>query len=226
MTHKRPQTESELVEFVRSIDVRAPESLHASVQAMVAQHTRPRSTGGGPVWRALTPRLLAGVAAAAAVAIAIALSVSGSGTSSPTLRATAALTLLPATSGAPHKSPTGRPELTAAVDGVSFPYWEDSLGWRSTGTRDDRVDGRPVTTVFYTDGKGEHVGYAIVSGQPAPAVTGGATTIRAGVRYRVLSENGKPVVTWLRHGRLCVLSGRGVSSATLVALASWHSSVA
>jgi hypothetical protein len=128
MTHKRPQTESELVEFVRSIDVRAPESLHTEVQAMIAQHARPRSTGRRAVVRALTPRLVAAAAAAAAVALAVALSVGGSGSSAPPLRATAALTLLPATSGAPQKSPTGRAELSAAVDGVSFPYWEDSLG--------------------------------------------------------------------------------------------------
>ncbi len=29
------------------------------------------------------------------------------------------------------------------------------------------------------------------------------------------------VVTWLRDGHLCVVSGRGVSSATLLRLASW-----
>jgi hypothetical protein len=28
-------------------------------------------------------------------------------------------------------------------------------------------------------------------------------------------------VTWLRDGHLCVLSGRGVSGATLLRLASW-----
>jgi hypothetical protein len=43
---------------------------------------------------------------------------------------------------------------------------------------------------------------------------------RSGVSYR-LSENGAAAVTWLRDGHLCVLSGRGVSSATLLGLASW-----
>jgi hypothetical protein len=224
MTYKRPQNESELVQFVRSIDVRAPESLHSEVQAMIARHGGGRSSGRatGVLARGLAPRFAAGLAVVAAAAIAIALSVGGSGSSGSTLRATAALTLLPATAGAPSKNAAGHAELTAAVDGVSFPYWEDSLGWRSTGTRSDRVAGRLVTTVFYADGNGENVGYAIVSGRRAPAVTGGATTVRGGVRYRVFSENGRPVVMWLRRGHMCVLSGRGVSARTLLTLASWH----
>jgi hypothetical protein len=226
MTHKRPQNESELVEFVRSIDVRAPESLHSEVQTMIARHRGGRSTGRakGLLARGLAPRLAAGFAVVAAIAIA--LSVGGSGSSGSTLSETAALTLLPATAGAPSKSLAGHAELTAAVDGVSFPYWEDSLGWRSTGTRSDRVAGRLVTTVFYADRNGENVGYAIVSGRRAPAVTGGASTIRAGVRYRVFFQNGKPVVMWLRRGHMCVLSGRGVSARTLLTLASWHAPVA
>jgi len=32
---------------------------------------------------------------------------------------------------------------------------------------------------------------------------------------------GAPVVTWLRDGHLCVVSGHGVSGATLLRLASW-----
>ncbi len=46
-------------------------------------------------------------------------------------------------------------------------------------------------------------------------------TWRGGVSYRLLTENGVAVVTWLRDGHLCVVSGRGVSSATLLRLASW-----
>jgi hypothetical protein len=47
------------------------------------------------------------------------------------------------------------------------------------------------------------------------------------VPFRLLSEHGAPVVTWLRDGRLCVVSGQGVSGATLLRLASWdaHASV-
>jgi hypothetical protein len=41
------------------------------------------------------------------------------------------------------------------------------------------------------------------------------------VPYRLLTVHGAAVVTWLRDGHLCVISGRGVSSATLLRLASW-----
>ena len=58
-------------------------------------------------------------------------------------------------------------------------------------------------------------------GTPAPAASGGTVVWRGGVPYRLLRDHGVPVVTWRRDGRLCVLSGRGVSGATLVRLASW-----
>ena len=44
---------------------------------------------------------------------------------------------------------------------------------------------------------------------------------RGGTPYRLLAENGVPVVSWLRDGHLCVISGRGVNGATLLRLASW-----
>jgi hypothetical protein len=104
---------------------------------------------------------------------------------------------------------------------VPFPYWEDRFGWRSTGTRSDRIDGRTVTTVFYSDSHGRRIGYAILAGTPAPRVAGGTIAWRDGVPYRLLTENGAAIVTWLRHGHLCIVSGHGISSATLLKLASW-----
>jgi hypothetical protein len=231
MTYRRPQSENELVELVRSIDVRAPDSIHSEVQAMVARRSRPRRVGdrvAGGFARGLAPRFAAAGAAVAAVAVAVAVAVSGggSGAGAPTLRGTAALTLLPATAGPPPESKAHRADLDAAVEGVSFPYWKDALGWRSTGTRSDRLGGRMITTVFYSNGKGGSVGYAIVGGHPAPRVTGGTTAIRAGTPYRLFTQNGRPVVTWLRDGHMCVVSGQGVTQATLLKLASWGASVA
>jgi hypothetical protein len=37
----------------------------------------------------------------------------------------------------------------------------------------------------------------------------------------MLTVNGAAVVSWLRKGHLCIVSGRGVDGATLLALASW-----
>jgi hypothetical protein len=223
--------EAELVERIRSIDVRAPQSLHESVHALLAgPAARPTRRGGWP--RALAslvspPRLVAG-GALAAVAVALAFSLGGGGSSAPSLRQTAALTLGTPTSSAPHESTVNRATLTASVDGVSFPYWEDQLRWHSTGRRSDRIAGRSITTVFYVDPRGRQVGYAIVSGLPAPHQPAGATAWRAHVPYRLLNVNGNSVVSWLRSGHLCVLSGRSVDAATLLRLASWgtHASVA
>ena len=104
---------------------------------------------------------------------------------------------------------------------MKFPYWDERFGWRSTGMRNDRIAGRAVTTVFYSDSHGRRIGYAIVAGTPAPRVGGGVALWRGGVPYRMLTDNGVAVVTWLRDGHLCIVSGRGVSSATLLRLASW-----
>jgi hypothetical protein len=218
MSEPRPRTESELVELVRSIEVRAPDTLHRDVQALVAS----RRTGGGGARRpAIVRGLLAATALAAVVAAVLAIALSaGGGTQTISLREASAATLRPATAAAPPESAGNSAQLAAAVDGVSFPYWEERFGWRSTGARRDRVGGHTMTTVFYADDHGDRIGYAIVAGTP-PQVSGGTITWRGQTRYRVSVENGAPVVTWLRDGHLCVISGRVVSSATLLHLASW-----
>ncbi|MGA7704565.1 MAG: hypothetical protein WB998_06675, partial [Solirubrobacteraceae bacterium] len=123
---------------------------------------------------------------------------------------------------APSERANNRGELTASVDGVSFPYWQERFGWRGIGTRSDVVAGRAVTTVFYANSAGQRVGYAIASGR-APTTAGGEVVRRWGVSYRVVEHGGATVVTWQRAGHLCVMAGRGVSARTLVNLASWGS---
>ena len=233
MTQRRPHTEAELVEFVRSIDAPAPESLHRRVELLIARRARERDSAPrratALVYRALgsTPRLaVAGAGVAAALALALALSLGGGGASGPSLHEAAAVTRLPATAAPPRESHTRNAELLASVDSVPFPYWQERLGWRATGARTDRVGGRQITTVFYANHDGRHVGYAIVAGVPAPRVSGGRTAWRDGTLYRLVRENGALVVTWLRAGHMCVLSGGGgVDQATLLHLASWHNSV-
>jgi hypothetical protein len=153
-----------------------------------------------------------GVAAAvAAVAIAVGL---GDGGSAPTvsLSQAAASTPRAATLPAPPESQAHHAQLAVAVDGLPFPYWSERFGWRSTGSRTDRVDGRSITTVFYANSSGQRIGYAILAGNPSPRIGGGVIAWRGGVSYRLLTENGTAVVTWLRDDHLCVVSGRGASS--------------
>jgi len=214
---------SELVEFVRTIDVRAPDSLHTQVQALVADASRRK--GRPRIGHRRSPALanyaFAGTLAAAVAAIAIAIALSGGG-NGPFIRQASALTLDRPTSAAPSENPHNSTQLAAAVQGVAFPYWEERFGWRATGVRSDRVNGRAVTTVFYADRHGRQIGYAIVHGTPAPKQDRGGIALRGGTRYRVLQLHGATVVSWLRDGHLCVLAARGVDGATLLALASWQ----
>ncbi|HTA33583.1 MAG TPA: hypothetical protein VK721_09175 [Solirubrobacteraceae bacterium] len=213
MSEKSPPTESELVDFVRSIDVPAPPELLRRIDAMVAARPPARRR------RQLQLRFGATAALAAAV-IALALVIAGSGGGSTlTLHTAVALTQRPATMPAPAESANDDGTLVAHVEDVAFPYWEDR-GWRATGARLDRAGGRMVTTVFYHRGHGQWVGYAIVAGTRAPSVSGGVVIERGGVPYRFTVTNGVKVMTWLRDGHLCVVAGHGVSNATLLSLAS------
>jgi hypothetical protein len=227
-----PYTESELVELVRSIDVRAPERLHSHVQALVDEHSAQRVRSpwagvmfGGP--SALRLRLGGAIGVAAAIALALVLALSPTGSPNAlTLRQASPLTLRAATMVAPAQSATHPAELAASVEGVSFPYWEDHFGWRASGARVDRVDGRAVTTVFYTNASHQRIGYAIVSGTPAPPAGGGIVQSRDGTPYRYIKENGAWLVTWLRNGRRCIVSGQGIRWTTLMKLASWNDATA
>jgi hypothetical protein len=245
MTEIRPTPEDELIERIRAIDVRAPDSLHRTVESMIAGKTRgiaggARGTAGetrGIAGKAggtsaagspragrpfgLGPRLAsAGAIAAVVVALAIVIGLSG-GSSTLSVRDASAPTLRHATTGPPAESSSNRRELMAAVDGVSFPYWDAHFGWRSTGSRTDRVDGRAITTIFYANRRGQRVGYSIVAGTSPAQMSGGIVSMRDGTPYRLLTVNGTAVVSWLRSGHLCVVSGRGVDGATLLRLASW-----
>jgi hypothetical protein len=224
MSEHRPQSESELIELVRSIDERAPEHLHERIAALVTEsQERPRRHSRAPV--RLDWRLGSGVAALAALALALALvlvlTLTGTGHTGLSLREASALTLDRATLPAPGENSSQRAELNASVDGISFPYWSKRFGWQASGSRTDRVAGRAVRTVFYLDSQGQRIGYAIVAGTPAPTISSGAPHWRDGTAYTVSDEHGAKVVTWIRDGHLCIVSGRGVSAPTLLSLAGW-----
>jgi hypothetical protein len=222
MSERPPHTATDIAELVRAIDVRAPEQLHRRVDALIAEHEQRGARSSAITRRAPLRRLgFAGALVLALIAAALVAGLSG-GSSPLTLRTAVALTLRPATSAAPAQDPHNQTELAANVEGVAFPYWDDSFGWRSTGARSDRAAGHAVETVFYARGRNQWIGYAIVAGK-APKLGGGVLRQRAGTSYRFISEDGARVVTWLRDGHLCVVAGHGVSDATLMALASWHS---
>jgi hypothetical protein len=225
MNEPRPQTEGELIELVRSSEVRAPETLHSRIEQLVAERSAPaghRRAAWGPLGRgrsALVPRVGA-MAALAAVLVALLAIVLGGGGRSLSVQQATALTLGHPTAPAPREAKPSSGMLVAAVEGVHFPYWEERFGWRSTGQRTDTLQGHSVRTVFYADRSGRRIGYAIVAGH-APSLSGGSVAWVGGHPYRLLAGNGARTVMWLRGGRLCVLSGRGVAGGTLLRLASW-----
>jgi len=223
MSEGSSHIEFEWVEFSRSIDVRAPDDLHRRIAALIGRQSswRRRLPIGKPVSAGLPllARRAVRIAVTPPAAAALMLGLSSGGSSAFTLDEASALTLGAATMAAPPENPTRQDELTRSVDGVAFPYWEDSHGWRSTGARIDRISGRWVTTVFYANSRGQRIGYAIVAGAPAPKLSGGALIWRSDRPYRLLAEKGVQLVAWNRDGHLCILGARGVSSAELLRLA-------
>jgi hypothetical protein len=223
MTHnpsQRPRTESELIEAIRAIDEPAPAHLHQRVREMVGEQERTHTTLRGALG-GMRLRLGALAAAGAVAGAVLALALGSPGGSGLSLGQAAAVTLRPATLPAPAENHQAEGQLKASVDGIPFPYWEDRFGWKTTGARQDSVDGRAVRTVFYTDGKGRRVGYAIVSGAHAPKLPGGEVHWHDGTPYHLGYVNGTPVITWERDGHLCIVSGHGMNGQALLTLASW-----
>jgi hypothetical protein len=195
---------------LRSLDLEAPSDLRARV--MAHRETRRRSSRrrwaiGGPI----------ATAAAAAGLIAVLLLPAGGG--GPTVPEAAALYQRPPTAGvAVDRS---NPKLLASeVEGVPFPNWKARFGWRETGTRTDRLDGRVARTVFYRQA-GKRLAYTIVSGEGIRAPGGSRAERLNGVTLHSFQAGDRRVVTWWRDGRTCVLSASGVAEHTLLTLASW-----
>jgi anti-sigma factor RsiW len=192
--------------------VETPTGMRAQIEAERRARRAPRLRPRGLV-------LAGGFAAAAAAALLLVLTLP-SGAGGPTLAEAAALATRPASAPAPSTNP-GEPKLLdAAVDGVTFPSWATKFGWKATGTRSDLIDGRETTTVFY-EKNGKRIGYTIVGGESLDVPEGAAPARREGVDLDTLSLGGRQVVTWLRAGKTCILSGDDVDRNTLVKLAAW-----
>ncbi len=220
--------QTHVVSLMRSVDeIAAPPSLRASIAAMTAEttsapdrdHARHRVTPRGlrlaaPGWRRRL--FLPAATALAGVVAAVVVIIHGDG--SATVGQTAHLALSAATMPAPTQSASDRNLLDLRVGRIPFPSYVRSIGWQASGTRRDALDGRTVTTVFYRAADGTRVGYAIVSGTALAAPDGPSRTIGR-VRYTFAHAGSAKLVTWWRDGRTCVIAGRTVGDATLLALA-------
>lgn len=161
----------------------------------------------------------AGAAAAAAVVAALVITLGG-GVSAPTVAQASVLATRPAVAPAPGHTEHAFTLAGVKAAGLPYPYWDDSFGFRAVGVRRDNLNGRPATTVFYQR-RSQRIAYTIVSGAALRAGAPAHGSVWNGVSVRTLEAHGMRVVTWLRDGHSCVLSGRHVPFAVLISLASW-----
>jgi anti-sigma factor RsiW len=209
------------VDALRSVEARAPAGLRARVEAERRERgaRRPGVARGGPGAWLRRPAFAGGLAAAAAFALLLAFLLPG-GAGGPSVVEAAELASRPAEASAPRTDPAEPALLDARAEGLAFPDWAREFGWRASGRRVDEIDGRRAVTVFY-EKEGRRIGYTIVSGGALDWPEEARRAPREGVDLRRLSSGDRTVVTWLRDGHTCVLSGEGTEADTLLDLAAW-----
>ena len=199
------------VAALRSVEIKAPPRLRQRIEA-----ERVRAHGPARRRRLTLSGAVAGATAAAALLVVLLLP---SGAGGPSVVEAAALGTRPPTAPAPQP---GRPKLLdASAFGLPFPDWAEKFGWEPSGRRVDELDGRRAVTVFY-EKEGRRIGYTILSGDPIDPPGEASTANREGLILRGLSADGRVIVTWLRGGHTCVLSGTDSDAATLLDLAAWQ----
>jgi hypothetical protein len=207
----REQREAHELVRAAAAGVEAPARLREQIDAQrrpqAATGRRRRYAYGG-----------AAVAVVAAVALVLALVLPSNVPGGPTVAEGAVLATRPATAAPPPAASATLLEL--AVEGVPFPHWAKKFGWKATGVRTDTIGGRRATTVFYEKAD-RRIGYTIVAGEALRTPKGSSPLDREGTELRVLTVDGRTVITWDRLGRTCILSGSDVDTATLAKLAAW-----
>jgi hypothetical protein len=196
---------------VQSVTVEAPPGLRARIEAERKTRT------AGRRWVLFTG---SGLATAAAAALFLLLVLPGNVGGGPSVAEAASLATRPPTSEGPSLKPGAPTLLESNVEGVPFPSWSAKFGWRTAGARSDRLDGRRALTVFYEKG-GRRIGYTILSGSALEVPEQAERTRREGTALRTLRLDGRRIVTWLRDGHTCILSGSDVKHEVLVELAAW-----
>jgi hypothetical protein len=197
--------------------VQAPQALRERIEVDRARAAREAQL---PFWRRHRAAAFGGAAAALALVVAVVAIQAGSGGEEPTLASVDAAATRSATEPAPASLGGDPPVLDQRVGPIEFPDWEDKFGVTAVGLREEEVSGRDVTTVFYRDGNGARLGYAIVDGTPLDEAPSGREVVRDGKTYHVSEGDGSTVVTWTQQGHTCVIASTGgVPATTLVDLA-------
>ena len=212
--HRRALFEREraAVELLRQAATeRAPAGLRMRLDAQ-------RTSGDSRLRWKPTYAVLASVLACAVAALALLLP--GGTPGAPSVSQAAQLAVRGPSGPAPAPDP-GDPgmKLAQRLQGLYFPNWSATLGWRPIGVRSDQLGGRQAVTVYYQR-NGMSVAYTILA-TPALAQPSAPVTHLGGAVLQTLSVRGRTVVTWRRAGHTCVISAFGVSRRVLEQLADW-----
>jgi hypothetical protein len=192
--------------LVRSIDARVRAAYGPDAPAAPR-----RLFGSGSAWR---PAVALGGLAAVCAAIVVAVGIGPS--SGPSIPAAANLAFAPSTGPAP--AARNATYLDASYGGVTYPNYA-KFSVLPTGTRTDRIGGRPALTVFYRLRDGTPLSYTVFSGTAVPLPSGVKNVVFDGVPLREFStSSGLSVVTLVRYGRTCVLAAK-TKAATVLGLA-------
>jgi hypothetical protein len=185
-----------LAAIATAADQRAPSALRARLE--LARDPRPRPARARRSWTAIP--------AAAAAAAAVIVLLVGGGPGAPTVAAAATLAFRAPVHAAGSEATHSETLAWPTAGGLAFPDWAREYGFKAVGTRSDRIGGHVATTVFYDRGT-QRIAYTIVSGHALAMGASTSQSIRNGTRLRSFNSSGHVVVTWLRSGHTCVLSG-------------------
>jgi hypothetical protein len=182
---------------------RAPAAVRARIEA---ERTRRRKI-------LLRPAYVAALTAALAAVLLAVVLVSPAGTpGAPSVSDAAAL----ASRGSFAPAPTPDPSAPSVVlgrnvEGVYFPNWSSTFGWRAVGQRVDHINGRLARTVYYQS-HGRSIAYTIVAA-PALAQPRALVSRLDDTELRTLTLNRRLVVTWRRAKHTCVVSASSAAPA-------------
>jgi hypothetical protein len=183
--------------------VRAVEAKVENRYGSAAPGFRRRGLISGPAWR---PAVAVAGLAVICAAVVIAVAGSGGGSGGPSIPAAANLAFAPSVGAAPaaHSATL----LDASYGGVTYPNYA-KFSVPATGTRIDRIGGRPALTVFYRLPNGPRLSYTVFSGKAVPLPSSARVVRFEGVPLHEFStSSGLSVVTLVRFGRTCVLAAR------------------
>ena len=195
----------------------APLALRERIEA---DRARAGQRGGARRSRGLLGKLVpaGGLVAAAVVALVLVLG----GSNAPSVLATASLATGGPVLPAPAEDASNKAVLKASMEGLPFPYWDDSFQWKAVGARDDKIKDRSAKTVFYDNPKGARAAYTILGGDKLDEPSHVRELTKNGVELWITQDKGRRIVVWTRAGHTCVLSAPiAVPEQKLLQLATW-----